>query len=351
MTAGDTAPAGRARDGRSKHGLCLVTGASGFIGGHVVERLLREDHRVRCLVRPTSDASLLGRSEVELVSGDLTSPSSLARAAVGCRYVLHCAALVSDWATVEEMRRINVVGTKNLLHASLAASVERFVHFSTTDVYGYPGGEGIDEAHVPGRFRNWYAQSKLEAEHEVRHVDQSGALELVILRPATVYGPRSKDVVGEIAAAIRGGHMLLIDRGRAVAGLTYVENLADAAVAALGHDAAPGQAFNVTDGLRVTWQQFVNDLADGLGCRRVRWSLPYPVANGLAFSLEHAYRFLRRTVRLKTPPLLSRQAVQVLGRPQDFSNQKAKRVLGWEPRVGYAAGRDATLAWLKQSLS
>lgn len=336
--------------GETDGGLCLVTGATGFIGSHVVERLLREGHRVRCLVRPTSDTALLGHLGVELVRGDLTRPGSLARATEGCRYVLHCAALVSDWAMVKEIRQINVVGTKNLLHSSIAASVERFVHFSTTDVYGYPGGHAVDETHPSVSFRNWYAQTKLEAEHVVRRVAQIGRLEFVILRPATVYGPRSKDVVGEMAAAIRGGHMLLVDKGRAVAGLTFVENLADAAVAALDQHAAPGQAFNVTDALPITWRQFLDDLADGLGCRRVRWSVPYGVANALAFSLEHAYRFFRRTMRLTTPPLLSRQAVQVLGTHQDFSNEKARRLLGWEPRVTYPAGRDATLVWLEQTL-
>lgn len=139
--------------------------------------------------------------------------------------------------------------------------------------------------------------------------------------------------------------MLLVDRGRAVAGLCYVENLIDAAVLALGHAAAPGHAFNVSDGLDVTWKEFTDGLAKGLGCSSVRWSLPYWIANGIGFSLEHGYRLLRKTTRLRTPPLLSRQAVHVLGRHQDFSNRKARELLGWEPRVGYAAGLEATLAW------
>ena len=137
---------------------------------------------------------------------------------------------------------------------------------------------------------------------------------------------------------MRSGNMLLVDRGRAVAGLCYVDNLMDAAVLALRHEAAPGQAFNVSDGLDVTWKEFTDGLAEGLGYSQVRWSMPYWMANGIGFSLEHGYRLLRRTTRLSTPPLLSRQAVQVLGTDQDFSNRKAREVLGWEPRVDYAAG-------------
>ncbi|MGZ4203195.1 MAG: NAD-dependent epimerase/dehydratase family protein, partial [Thermoleophilaceae bacterium] len=126
--------------------VCLVTGATGFIGGHLAQRLVEEGYQVRCLARDTSDTSLLERLDVEIAPGDLTSAGSLARAAKGCRYVFHCGALVSDWATTKEIARINVEGTRNVLQASLDASVERFVHFSTTDVYGYPGGRAISRA-------------------------------------------------------------------------------------------------------------------------------------------------------------------------------------------------------------
>jgi nucleoside-diphosphate-sugar epimerase len=324
----------------------LVTGATGFIGGHLVERMVGDGLDVRCLVRASSDASLLDRLGAELVTGSLEDQASLDRATQECRYVIHCGALVSDWALPEEIARINVEGTRNLLEASARASVRRFVHLSTTDVYGYPGDRGVEETRVASRFRNWYAQTKLAAEAEVTAAHSANGLETVILRPATVYGPRSVAVVGEMARAIRAGHMLLVDRGRAVAGLCYVDNLVDAIVLALERQAAARQAFNVSDGLGVTWRQFVDDLADGLGCPRPRWSLPYPVANGLGFAFEHVYRLLRRATHLRTAPLLSRQAANVLGRDQDFSNRKARELLGWEPRVDYRSGLQATLAWL-----
>jgi len=326
---------------------CLVTGATGFIGGHLAQRLVQEGYQVRCLARASSDTSLLDKLDVEIAVGDLTSARSLAQAAQGCRYVFHCGALVSDWATAKEIEHINVAGTRNLLEASVEASVERFVHFSTTDVYGYPGGTAIDETYAATRFRNWYAQTKLAAEAEVRRVEKAHDLDAVILRPSTVYGPRSTDVVGEIARAMRGGNMLLVDRGRAVAGLVYIDNLIDAAVLALRHEAAPGHAFNASDGLGITWKEFTDGLAEGLGCSQVRWSLPYWMAHGIGFSLEHGYRALRKATKLSTQPLLSRQAVHVMGRNQDFSNRKARELLGWEPRVDYAAGLEETLAWLK----
>jgi oxidoreductase len=311
----------------------LVTGASGFIGGHLSQRLAQEGRAVRCLVRSTSDTSLLEHLGVEIVVGDLTSPGSLARAVEGCRVVFHCGALVSDWATIREIEQVNVEGTRNLLEASVGASLQRFVHFSTTDVHGA---------------RNWYARTKRQAEAAV---SRAKGLDVVILRPATVYGPRSTEVIGEIGGAIRGGHMLLVDRGRAVAGLCYVDNLIDAAILASDHEAARGRAFDISDGLDITWRRFVDDLAAGLGAARVRWSLPYRLANGIAFTLEHGYRLLRRTTGLRTRPLLSRQAVHVMGVDQSFPDRTARELLGWEPRVDYATGLEATLAWLRSDVA
>jgi ornithine--oxo-acid transaminase len=341
-----TRPRGAAID-RHRDDVCLVTGASGFIGGRLAWRLVQEGHPVRCLVRASSDTSRLDQLGVEIAVGDLASERSLARAIDGCDYVFHCGALVSDWATTAEITRTNVRGTRSLLEASASASVRRFIHFSSTDVYGYPGGARVDEGYTPTRFRNWYAQTKRDAEAEVRRIERTHELDAVILRPATVYGPGSKDVVGEIARAIRARNMMLIDGGRAVAGLCYVDNLLDAALLALRHDRAPGNAFNVSDGLDVTWREFTDALAERLGYAKVRWSMPFWVASGIGFSLEHGYRALRRATGLSAPALLSRQAVHVLGRDQDFCNRKVRETLGWEPRVDYDAGLAATVAWLR----
>lgn len=325
---------------------CLITGASGFIGGQLAARLAREGEKPRCLVRATSDTSRLRALGLETVVGELEDQRSLARALAGCELVVHCAARVSDWGTREEIARVNVTGTRNLLEASARASVRRVVHLSTSDVYGHPGRGPIEESHVATRFSNWYAQTKLEAEREALRLTRSGAFELAILRPATVYGPGSREVVGEIARALRARQMLLIDGGRALAGLCYVENLIDAIVLAL-HRAPPGATCNVSDGLDVSWKRFTDDLAAGLGCPPARLSLPYPLAHALATTLERGYRLLRRGTGLSTAPLLSRQAVQVLGRDQDFSTRRARELLGWEPRVDYSAGLAATLAWLR----
>ncbi len=348
MTDSRLAP--RESDDRSRGELCLITGASGFVGGCLARRLVAEGYGVRCLVRAESDTSRLEALGVDLARGDLTAPATLTPAVDGCSLVFHCAALVSDWATVEEIRRVNVAGTRALLEACAASSVSRVVHLSTTDVYGHPGQPSIDEGQVARRFSNWYAQTKLDGEAEVRRVARQTGLDVVILRPATIYGPGSREVVGEIARALMGGHMLLVNGGRAIAGLCYVDNVVDAALLAARGEHAGGQAFNVTDGLGVTWRDFTDGLASGLGCAPARWSLPYRMAQAIGFSLEHGYRILRRTTGVTTKPLLSRQAVAVLGIDQDFSNRKLRETLGWEPRTDYATGLAETVAWLQADL-
>jgi nucleoside-diphosphate-sugar epimerase len=97
----------------------------------------------------------------------------------------------------------------------------------------------------------------------------------------------------------------------------------------------------------VTWREFTDGIADGLGYSKVRWSMPYWVASGIGFSLEHGYRLARRSTGLTAPPLLSRQAVHVLAKDQDFCNRRAREVLGWEPRVDYTSGLEATVEWLR----
>ncbi len=358
--------------------MILLTGASGFIGGRLAQRLLARGNRVRCLVRASSDTRALEAlgagaggagaagagaagagaggagaagaraAGLELVRGDLTDPASLGTAVAGCDVVIHCAAMVSDWGTVEEIRAVNVTGAAALASAAAQAGVGRFIHFSTTDIYGHPGGRGVAEDHVPTGFANWYAQTKREAEAALSRICSEAGMELVIFRPATVYGPGSTEVVGELATALRGGYLPLIAGGHAVAGLVYVDNLADAVELALSRPEAVGEAFNISDGLDVTWRRFIGDLAGGLGVRPPRLRLSGPLALGLGVVMERGYRAVRERTGVQTAPLLSRQAVQVLARDQDFSSQKLTALLGWRPRIGYEAGMAATLAWLKQ---
>jgi nucleoside-diphosphate-sugar epimerase len=334
--------------------LILLTGASGFVGGHLAAKLVADGRRVRCLVRPTSDITRLRAlvaarqgPGVELVLGDLTDSASLARATADCTQVVHSAAMVSDWGTVAEIRAANVTGTADLAAAAVANGVRRFVQISTTDVYGYPGTPGLTEDFVPVGFANWYSQSKREAETALNSLAAETDLEVVFLRPATVYGPGSTEVIGEMTRAMRSRYLPAVAGGRPVAGLVHVENLVDAVLLALSCPEAAGEAFNVVDGLDVTWREFLGGIGTELGYPLPWIRLNYRLAFHIAVFLEEGYRALRRLTGLRTAPLLTRAAVQILGVDQDFSNLKLQTVLGWQPRVGYGEGLAATVAWLR----
>ena len=327
----------------------FVTGATGFIGSHLVARLLQDGFQVRCLVRKNSNTDPLKKPGIELVIGELSDTESLRNGIQGCNYVFHCAAMVSDWGTIREIRQANVMGTRNLLEVSKEQALLRFVYLSTTDIYGHTGQRDLsEEAPYPTHFCNWYTQTKMEAEFDVLRFHSCCRLPIVIIRPATVFGPRSFNVIGGISKAIHSGQMLLINGGKANAGLCYVTNLIHAIMLAAVKKSAIGESFNVTDKLHVTWKEFIDDLADQLDEGKTYYNLPYSVAHSFAFVLEHGYRVVHLVTGLEVPPLLSRQAVQVMGRNQDFNIDKIQSLLGYRPIVDYKTGLKETVKWIQE---
>ncbi len=331
--------------------IAFVTGATGFVGGHLVSRLLQEGFQVRCLVRSENAMSPDMRQKIDLVRGDLLDQPSLDRGTKGATLVFHCAAMVTDWATIKELKACNVEGTQNLLRAASEGGVKRFVHISTTDVYRHRGVRGVtEEAETDHPFSNWYSETKSLAERCVLDLEAQGGMEWVIVRPGTVFGPGSINVVGEIAKALRSRTMLLIRKGQSVAGLCYIDNLVDLLLLVGRHEDCVGEMINVCDGNDVTWKKFLDDLAVATGLPKPWLNLPYGVAFGLGFVMECGYRLLRKTTGLRLPALLSRQAVEVMGKHQDFSIRKAEAMLGFKPRAAYAEAMSCTASWLKQEV-
>ncbi|MEW2527846.1 aminotransferase class I/II-fold pyridoxal phosphate-dependent enzyme [Streptomyces sp. NPDC047071] len=323
----------------------LVAGASGFIGGHLTRRLVERGHRVRALVREGSDRSGFADADaesVEVVTGDLTDPDSLRRAAAGVRHVYNCTGLSADWGPWAHFQRVNVDGSRNLVEAAAhAGTVERFLHVSTTDVYGYPVRPG-DESTPPRDIGLPYNRSKLLGEQAVREAAARALLPLTVVRPVSVYGPRSKDFVVEIATLLLSRQMVYIRGGDVPAGLLYVGNAADAMIAACAADAAAGRTYNLRDPDRTTWRAYIEALARGLGVKPPALSLPAPVARGVAALSEGVYGALR----LKARPVLTRHAVHLFDRDQSYAIDRARDDFGFKSEVGFEEGVRLTLAWL-----
>lgn len=325
----------------------LVTGASGFLGGALAQTLVEGREPLRVLVRRTSDISHLRDLPVELVFGDLGDLASLETALKGVRLVYNCAGTATDWASWETFYHGNVLGVRNLMEAaSRAPSLERLVHVSTSDVYGYPR-VACDEAHPLTDIGLPYNRSKCLGEEVVWEYHREKGLPLIVIRPVSIYGPRSMDFVSEIASALVTGQMLYINGGHSPAGLLYIDNAVAGMIQAAHSPATVGEAYNLRDETNETWRNYIEALARGLGVPSPRWSLPEWAALAAGRVSELIYGALKRQAR----PLITRHAVYVLSRDQSYAIEKARRDFGFRSFVSFDEGVQRSLEWLKSGES
>ena len=326
----------------------LVTGATGLLGSHIVEQLRQRGRPVRALARPNSNVSWLETQDVEIIAGNLSDRASLARACQGVRTVYHAAARVGDWGPWSDFVKITVEGTRNLAEAEAAAGCDRFVHISSISAYGHPDGEGLllDESAPLGRnLHRWsyYSRAKVQAEHDLWAMHEAGKIRLTVIRPSWLYGPRDRATIFRLAGLLREGKVKVLGDGRNRLNVVYAGNVAEAAILAADAPHAVGQGYNCCNDGEIRQEEWLNLLAAELGAPPVTKHVPYRVAYAAAFVLEcvgHAFK-------LKTPPMITRYAVWLMGRRCYFSAEKARRDLGWRSSVSYQEGVKLTIAWLR----
>lgn len=326
------------------HSQVLVTGATGFIGGRLTERLTTEHRaRVRALVRNLDKADRLRSLGVEVVPGDITDSASLQDAVRGCPTVIHCAALIHDaTVTPEGFHRVNVEGTRNVLEAAATAGADAFIHLSSIGVYGTTPLRGTRETDPFQPCGDPYCDSKIEAEQAVLKCAQEKNLPFVIIRPANVYGPRSSFWTVALIEMIKAGKLKLIDHGRGMANHVYIENLIDAIVLAAGSDRARNESFIVSDGVNTNWKEFLGHYTRMLGCEPLP-SISKSRAWVMGLLLEGRARLSGK------PPSLSRRAVAYWTQTGTYSITKARTRLGYSPRIGLELGMNQTEQWLRET--
>ena len=297
---------------------------------------------VRVLARAGARLGHLHGLPIEVTQGGLTEIAALREAVRERTHIFHCAACSTDWAPHRTYIEANVLGTGLLLEAaSRERTLERFVHVSTTDVYGYPK-RPVDESAAMVDAGLPYNRTKMQGERAVWGYAEKG-LPVTVIRPATIYGPRGKDFVVEIAKMLRQRMMLLVDGGRERGGFCYVDNVACAMMTVCSRPETVGEVYNISDGTGVTWKQYVAALAEGLGLREPWIDLPFRAAMALGAASEAVHAKLRLPGR----PLLTRHAVHLLGLDQEFSAAKAARDFGYAPGVGFTEGMRRTVEWVK----
>jgi nucleoside-diphosphate-sugar epimerase len=342
----------------------LITGANGFIGRRLAERLTREENaHVRGLVHrlgtqltarqilptplPQGKAfSVTGSSPVdaapfESVIGDVTDPAAVRRSVEGCAVIIHCAAMQGGSGALTDFRRVNVDGTLNLLRAARAAKVGQFIHISTINVHGFPPPRDAN-ADSPLSFRgDFYSVSKAEGERAAwEFAHESGEPPaLTVVRPACTYGPRSEAWTMQPLRRVLRGAPVLIGNGNGICNAVYIDNLVDLILLAVKNPAAAGRSFIGAEGRGVTWREFYGAYAHMLATNHLN-SLPRVLALAAASVFEVQARFTG------SPPRVSRSSVEFYSHQVVYDMTKAHKLLGYAPQVSFEEGMRRTQAWL-----
>ncbi len=324
----------------------LVTGATGLVGHHVAERLLRDGWDVRALVRDRARAGELAALGVDLHAGDTLEASGFSLAARGCHAVFHAAAAVTPSGGWEAFRRPNIEGTRNAISAAAEAGA-RLVHVSSVAVYGgsirYRSGAGrTHEEAPPGPLaeHDFYARSKRDSEELVMEAHAAGRVWATAVRPCVVYGTHDRQFVPRMARLIRRGVVPMVGGGRSILSVVHASNVADGIVRAAGIDVAGGRAYNLANDFEVTVEQFFRWGADGLGVQLHRVPVPYGLARALLGAVVRLAPLVGRRV-----PALGAASLDFISRDNPFSSDRARRELGWRPTVRPETGVPEAFRW------
>ena len=322
----------------------LVTGATGFIGGHLARRLLALGHQVRGLVRSEGKGAELKRIGVELIRGDVTHPPSLTPAMRGIEIVFHTAALVTDWGPWSAFRSVTVDGTTNLLQAAADANVSRFLHVSTANVYEDWVARKVrvitEEApHQGGGDRAYghYSKSKVLAEESVRKFQKARGLPVTIVRPTWVYGPGDFTILPRLLDHLESRFSFWIGGRNPVVDPIYVTDVAECAILAATNPSAAGQAYNVSPDREIRLRDFLGRMCAEMRIPVPRWAMPLAVARAVAFVTGVGAKLTGS----KHPPALTRAGLALFSDDQHYSSAKATGELGWNPKVDVESGARA----------
>jgi 2-alkyl-3-oxoalkanoate reductase len=321
----------------------LVTGATGLLGSHVVDRLVQQGERPRVLVQPGEAPSPFATADVEVCTGDIRDRATLEAAVAGSDHVVHCAARTGPWGPEAEYERTNVQALGTLVRVASAAGVRRIVHVSSITVHGNDVDGAADED-TPFRAEpNPYSRSKIAAEHLVQRLVSEHSVAITIVRPGWIYGPRDVASFARTATMIRDGRMVMVGSGRNHLPLIYVTDAADGILRAVATDAPSGRAYLLVNDEPVTQREYLEAIAHALGAAVPTRRIPFRLALTLGAALETASRLTRS----EQPPRLSRYGVQLLGGENRFSVARARDELRFSPQVCLADGVAGSIDWFR----
>lgn len=319
----------------------LVTGATGFVGGHLAHALAAAGHSVRALVRPSQRALRLADGGIDLYEGELTKADDVRNAARGCRFIYHLAAAFRNVAHTDTYYwSVNVGGTLNVIAAARAEGCERLVHCSTGGVHGHIEQPPADETY---RFKpgDVYQRTKLEGELAAAAAAAEGAA-VSIVRPGAVYGEGDLRFL-PLFRAIQQGRFAMVGSGATRLHMVHVDDLVRGLMLAASHPRARGETFLIAGAEAPTLNEIAATVADTLGVHRRLLHVPVWPVYAAAVLCEAV------CVRLGIEPPLHRRRVGFFTHHREFTIEKARRLISYEPRVAVAEGIRRTAAWYAAS--
>jgi nucleoside-diphosphate-sugar epimerase len=322
----------------------LITGGTGFVGAHLIRRLLARGHRVRSLDKnPGLFDAELSAAGATLLSGSVTDADIVDRAVAGCELVYHLASPFGDILQPDSVYwDIEVNGTRNVLQASEKHRVRRVVHCSTQGVHGIITDPPGDEE-SPIAPRDYYCYSKVEGEQVCREFIEKG-MDVVVVRPTSVYGPG--DIRGwlKLYRMVAHGWFLMIGNGRTLNHPVYVENLVDLFELVGASPVAKGRVYLAGDDEPVTLTALVRGVAAAVGSpvRIVRF--PW---YGIAWFGATTVEVISKAVGIKPP--VFRRRLSWFKTNRAFRIDRAKQELGYQPRVPLNEGLARTASWYKKA--
>lgn len=316
----------------------LVTGGTGFTGGHLCRRLAKEGYEVRALVRSPERAADLERCGVRIIQGDLRDQDSVMRAADGCRVVYHIAATYRQEGLPDsEFRDVNIHGTRHVLEAARHHGASRVVHCSTVGVHGDVAHPPADET-APYNPGDLYQETKLEGEKLALDYFRKRGLPGVVFRPAGIYGPGDMRFL-KLFRHIKSGRFRMIGSGKASYQLTYIDDLVDGIVLCGTRDEALGNVYILAGEPYMSMNELVAAIAEILDVKVSRIHIPFWPVYAAALLCEKACR------PLGIEPPLYRRRVDFFRKERAFDISKARRELGFNPKVSVKEGLKKTADW------
>lgn len=321
----------------------LVTGAAGFLGSHVTDLLVARGERPRVLVHPADRMSLLAESGVAIYRADIADRTAVAAAVDGVDRVLHCAARTGPWGPPSAYQQANVRGLEILTRAALAAGVSRIVHVSSITVHGNDVRGEADEDAPLREEPNPYSRSKVAGERFLERMIRHEGAPVTIVRPGWIYGPRDTASFARFARLIEQGRMITVGSGENHLPLIYARDAAQGVLLASEAGHAEGRCYLLVNDEPVTQRELITAIAAELGVPAPTRRIPYQPAVLLGAVAESLGRLARR----REPPPVMRYGVRLLGGENRFSIDRARRELGFSPRVAFAEGVRRSVEWYR----